>query len=225
MSEIAEPFEGFLRFDDLLYNDSLDAAFTLGYRFEDVPDDPWTVRFTAFKFDGDLASVKGAARLMAAVAPLLVGGLRLKANRTVFVPAMRSGETSAQDDGELADIARRCAAASGCGYRSNALSKSVHLPTGRGRLDPEFRVLLVEYADYRSDVVDADTVIIVDDMIATGKTLSLAATALRRANPGLAVYGFAVAKAAWRGQLRLWHGQDVSNDHIVADWAHLWRSS
>lgn len=225
MSEIAEPFKGLLRFDDLMYKDGLAAAFTLGYRFEDAPDDPWTARFTAFKFDDDPAAVLGATKLMPVAARVLVNELALDKDRTAFIPAIRSGETSAQVDGELANIARGCAAANGCGYLPDVLSKSPHLPTGRGRLDPEFRVLLVEDANYRAGVVDADAVIIVDDIIATGKTLSLAATALVSTNPQVVVYGFAVAKAAWSDQIRLWHGENVSNDHVSDDWADLWQSA
>ena len=222
MINVATPFCGLLRFDELTYAAGVTAVFTVGYRLEDLPDEPWTARFTAFKFNCEPALAQGATALMAAAAQSMVDGLALERNRTVFVSAMRSDETRAAEDGILATLARRSAAAAGCRYLPGALSKSPHLPTGRGRLDPEFRVLLVEGADYRSTPVDADQIIVVDDLIATGKTLELAALAIRDANPGVAVYGFALAKTGWQSLMRLWYGQEVSNDHIPACWEKLW---
>ena len=222
MSDVATPCCGLLQFDDLTYNCGLAAAYTVGYRLEDVPEDLWTQRFTAFKFGGDPAAVVGANNLMNAAAPLLVEGLGLDAGRGAFVPVLRSGETYAAEGGALAGIARQCAAATGCQYLSGVLSKNAHLPTGRGRLDPEFRVLLVEDAQYRAEPVDADVVILIDDLIATGKTLSMAATAIVERNPGVTVYGFALAKTGWRDLIQLWHGADGSNDHIPASWERLW---
>lgn len=222
MSDVATLCYGLLRFDELTYCDGLAAAYTLGYRLEDTPEDPWTQRFTAFKFDEGPASVAGASNLMEAAAQLLVNGLGRDTGRVAFVSAMRSGETRAAENGALSQIARRCADATGCQFVPGILSKKPHLPTGRGRLDPEFRMLLVEHAEYRAEPLDADIVIIVDDLVATGKTLSMAATAIVERNPGVTVYGFALAKTGWRNLVQLWHGEDASNEHIPDAWGLLW---
>ena len=224
MSDVATPCCGLLRFDDLAYHDGLAAAYTLGYRLEDEPEDPWTKRFTSFKFDGDLDTLAGAIHLMRVAAQSLVDGLGLEVKRVAFVPAMRSAETCAAENGALAEIARGCAVATGCQYLPGVLTKRAHLPTGRGRLDPAFRTLLVEDAEYRAEPVDAETVIVIDDLIATGKTLSMAAVAIIERNPGVTVYGFALAKTGWRDLVQLWHGEDASNDHIPAAWERLWHS-
>ena len=129
---------------------------------------------------------------MAHAAGILVQGLGLDPGRTVFAPALRSAERVGDPEGLLAMIASRCAGA--CRYEPGLLQKEVHLPTGRGGLYPEFRTLLVEQANYRSASVDAHTVFIVDDFVATGKTLSLAATAILERNPTATIYGLALAK-------------------------------
>ena len=223
MSVLPSAFHNLLRYDTLTFDDGLAAAFTLGYRLEDRPDDHWTARFTKFKFDPDHATTEGAARLMAHVAPILVRGLGLDPGRTVFAPALRSTETIADADGVIALLARSCAGA--CRYQPGLLQKEPHLSTGRGGLDPEFRQLLLEDAGYRSGSVDAETIIIVDDFIATGKTLSLAATAILERNPDTTVYGLALAKPEWHNMMLSWYDVDVSNDHIPAHWSSIWSAS
>lgn len=223
MSVLPVVFHNLLRYDTLTFDDSLVAAFTVGYRLEDRPDDPWTARFTRFKFDPDDATTEGAVRLMAHVAPILVRGLGLDPGRTVFAPALRSTEKVADTDSVIALLAGRCAGA--CRYQPGLLRKEPHLSTGRGGLDPEFRKLLLEDAAYQSAVVDAETVIIVDDFIATGKTLSLAATAIRERNPETTVYGLALAKPEWHSMMLNWYDVDVNNDHIPPHWLSIWSTS
>jgi len=120
----------------------------------------------------------------------------------------------------MAMLASRCAGE--CRYEPGLLQKEVHPPTGRGGLYPEFRTLLVEQADYRSAPVDADTVLIVDDFVATGKTLSLAATAILERNPRVTVYGLALAKPEWHKLILDWHEVEISNDHIPDHWSSIW---
>ena len=95
----------------------------------------------------------------------------------------------------------------------------------RGGLYPEFRTLLVEQAGYRSASVDADTVFIVDDFVATGKTLSLAATAILERNPTANVYGLALAKPEWHQLILDWHEVEISNDHIPDHWSSIWSAT
>ncbi len=223
MSVFPTIFHNLLRYDTLTFSDGVSAAFTVGYRFEDRSEDMWSTRFTKFKFDPDDASTEGGARLMAHAAGILVQGLGLDPIRTVFAPALRSSEKIADTEGLMAMLASRCAGA--CRYEPGLLQKEAHLPTGRGGLYPEFRSLLVEHAGYRSASVDADTVFIVDDFVATGKTLSLAATAILERNPDLTVYGLALAKPEWHQLILDWHGVDVSNDHIPAHWSSIWSAT
>ena len=223
MSVLPSIYRNLLRYDTLTFNDGLTAAFTVGFRLEDRPEDTWSARFTKSKFDPDEASTEGAARIMAHAARILVRGLALDPGRTVFAPALRSAETIAEKDGELALRASRCAG--DCRYQPDLLQKEPHLPTGRGGLYPEFRSLLVEDADYRSASTNAETVFIVDDFIATGKTMSLAATAVLERNPNTTVYGLALAKPEWHNLILEWHDVDLSNDHIPADWSSIWSAS
>ena len=220
MSILPSVFHNLLRYDTLTFNDGLAAAFTVGYRLEDRPEDTWSARFTKFKFDSSDALTKGAARLMAHAARILVRGLGLDPSRTVFTPALRSIEKIADLNGVIALLASSCAGA--CRYQPRLLQKEVHLPTGRGGLYPEFRAMLVEGASYCSDSTDADTIFIVDDFIATGKTLSLAATAIKERNPNTTVYGFALAKPEWHNMMLEWYDMDVSNDHIPPHWSSIW---
>lgn len=223
MSVIPSLFLNLLRYDTLTFNNGVAAAFTVGYRIEDRLDDTWSARFTKYKFDPDKASTEGAVRLMAYASRILVRGLGLDPSRTVFAPALRSAETMADPNGGLALLASCCAGA--CRYQPGLLQKEAHLPTGRGGLYPEFRSLLVEDADYRSAPTDAETIFIVDDFIATGKTLSLAATAILERNPHATVYGFALAKPEWYDLIFDWYDVDISNDHIPDDWSSIWSTS
>ena len=224
MSVLPRVFHNLLRYDTLKFDDGLAAAFTVGYRLEDRPEDKWSARFTKFKFDPDDTTTEGAARLMAYAARILVRGLELNPGKTVFAPALRSEEHVADTDGVVALLARRCAGA--CRYHPGLLQKEPHLSTGRGGLDPAFRELLLEEAGYRSaSADDAETIIIVDDFIATGKTLSLAATAILERNPDTTVYGFALAKPEWHSMLLDWYDVDVSNDHIPPDWSSIWATT
>ena len=223
MSVFPRIFYNLLRYDTLTFNDGVTAAFTVGYRLEDRPEDIWSARFTKFKFDPDEVSTEGATRLMAYAARILVRGLGLDPNRTAFAPALRSAEKIAETDSLLALCAKRCAGA--CRYQPGLLRKEAHLPTGRGGLNPEFRSFLVENADYRSASTEAETIFIVDDFIATGKTLSLAATAILERNPNTTVYGFALAKPEWHSMILDWYDVDVSNDHIPGHWSSIWSKS
>lgn len=223
MSALPTLFHNLLRYDTLTFNDGISAAFAVGYRLEDRPEDTWTTRFTKSKFDPDDASTEGAARLMVYAARVAVRGLGLNPSRTVFTPALRSSETIADKDSVLAMRARRCAV--GCRFHPTLLQKKPHLPTGRGGLYPEFRSLLVEDADYKAAYTDADAIFIVDDFVATGKTLSLAATAILERNPNATVYGLALAKPEWHNLILDWYDIDVSNDHIPAHLSTLWSSS
>ena len=222
MTTVPSIFHNLLRYDALTFSDGISATFVLGYRLEDRPGDRWTARFTKFKFHPDDASTEGAARLMAHAAGILVRGLGSSTRGTAFAPALRSAEHSADPDGVLAMIAGRCAEAAGCRFQPGLLQKKPHPPTGRGGLYPEFRTLLVEEADYRSAPTEADTVFIVDDFVATGKTLSLAAAAILERNPGTAVYGFALAKPEWHSLMLDWYDMDVSNGHTPAHWNEIW---
>lgn len=223
MSVLPCVFHNLLRYDTLTFDEGVAAAFTVGYRLEDRPDDTWSVRFTKSKFDPDEASTEGAARLTACAARIVVRELGLDPRGTVFIPALRSTEKRANPHGLLALRAKRCAGI--CRYQPDLLQKEPHLPTGRGGLYPEFRSLLVEDADYRSSFTSAETVFVVDDFIATGKTLSLAASAILERNPNTTVYGLALAKPEWHDLLFEWYGVDVSNDHIPAHWSSMWPTS
>ena len=218
-------FRNLLRYEDLTFNQGVSAVFVLGYRLEDCPGDLWSDRFTKFKFNPNPATSAGAARLMAHAARTLVCALGLNAAKVVFAPALRSVEQSADPGGVLAMIAGRCAEAAGCRCQPGLLTKNAHLPTGRGALDPEFRLLLVEDADYRSAATDAETVFVVDDFVATGKTLSLAATAILERNPGATVYGLALAKPEWHSLMLNWYDLDVNNGHIPPQWDEVWHSA
>ncbi|MCY4094053.1 MAG: phosphoribosyltransferase [Gammaproteobacteria bacterium] len=220
MSSLPHVFHNLLRYDTLTFNVGVAAAFTVGYRLEDRPGDPWSARFTKSKFDPDEASTRGAVRLMAHAAQIVVRALGLEPEQTGFTPALRSEETSANPDGVLALRASQCAGV--CRYYPDLLQKEPHLPTGRGGLYPEFRSLLVQDANYRADSINVKTIFIVDDFVATGKTLSLAATAILERNPNITVYGLALAKPEWHSLMLDWYDVDVNNDHIPLSWASMW---
>ena len=99
----------------------------LGYRLVDRLDNPWTSRFTEFKFDPTEASVEGGIRLLAHAASLVTRGLAVERSRTVSAPALRSTEQTTSPDEVLRRAARCCAEASGCRFMTSLLEKQSHL--------------------------------------------------------------------------------------------------
>ena len=214
-------FRGWMAFRWLDEDAGLARAFTIGFRFTDDPCETWTKRFDTFKHKSPLG-ISGGRQLLHAAVPRLVGGLGLDVSRTAFLPALSSSETMAAELGVLPVVTHECARAVGATFVRDALRKQVHQPLHRVMGAARRRAVLQE-ADYRSARIEAAHVLVFDDFITRGATLSHIAQAIRSANPRVTVYGVGLAKTENRGY---WKQREVelSNDHVPEIWTRAWES-
>ena len=196
----------------------LDGAYTVGYRITDDGADPWTARFNRFKAKEATAFVGGAHALSGGM-PALLNSLGVDPKDAVIVPALGSAETKATADGQLAKLAGRIGKVTGASVETDVLSKQPHSPI-HGIFDAGSREAELDKARYAATrfKTKAKNVFIVDDMITRGSTLSRIAAAIKASNPGVKVYGVALAKTERRSY---WGSLD--NNHVSKAWDDRWQ--
>jgi predicted amidophosphoribosyltransferase len=159
--------------------------------------------------------------LVTTAVPILVKRLELDPSRTVFVPALSSSETIASEGEVLPVMARACAEAAGTAFVPNAITKKAHQPL-HNVYNAEKRREILDGAEYRSRRIKAQSILIFDDFITRGDTLSHIAQAIHEANQGITVYGVGLGKTERRSYYRERFDVKISNDHVPAKWADLW---
>ncbi|MYD15232.1 MAG: phosphoribosyltransferase [Gemmatimonadetes bacterium] len=217
-------FHGWMAFDELSQDDGVTRAFTIGYRLTDDREDPWTARFNAFK-EKERVALRGAAAMMRDAVPCLVGGLvedfGLDRTKTVFVPALSSGETVASPRGVLWRLTQFCAGRAAVRFAGDRITKKAHEKLHM-HTDAASRTAILAAADFTSEAIRADNVLILDDFITSGNTMSHLAGAILKRNPGLRIFAVALGKTE---RIRYWrerHGVDISNEHVPPKWERSW---
>ena len=215
-----EEFRGWMAFAYLDANDGLTRSFTIAYKMTDDDAEHWTARFNRFKVKRDRSALVGGVMMMEAAVPRLVKGLGLDVSRTTFVPALSSSETIASEKGHLPILARCCAEATGADFVHDAITKQAHQPI-HGIYTAADRRAVLDKAEYKAGDIDADSILVFDDFITRGDTLSHIAEAILESSPGATVYGVALGKAERRAYHRR-YGIEISNDHVPQRWDTLW---
>ena len=215
-----EPFNYWMELINLSVHEGLTSCFTIGYRLTDNTNDKWTIRFNRFKSKNS-AAINGAMYLMKDAVPLLANNLELKNSKTVFIPALSSSETIASENGVLSLMTSLCANEAGMDFVRNAVMKEKHTPLHHN-LRAETRNEILDNANYNSKRINAENIVIIDDFITRGDTLSHMARAILETNPGISVYGVALAKTDRCEFHRKWYGKELSNNHIPPKWETLW---
>lgn len=215
-----EPFHGWMAFRYLDVNAGLTRSFTIGYRLTDDGADSWTARFNRFK-EKNRAAIRGGLNLMTTAVPLLVRQLGLDPSKTVSVPALSSSETVASEKGVLSVMANACAKAAGLSFVADAITKNAHQPL-HNVYDADRRREILDGAGYRSGKIRARNILIFDDFITRGDTLSHIAQAIHQVNQGISVYGVGLGKTERRAYHRDRFGVEISNDHVPEKWETLW---
>ena len=216
-------FHGWMAFDELSEDDGVTRAFTIGYRLTDDRDDPWTARFNAFK-GKEPTALRGGAAMMRDAVPCLVGGLGdigLDTSKTVFVPALSSGETVASPRSVLWRLTQFCANRAAVGFAGDRVTKKAHERLHM-HTDAASRRAILAAADFRSEEIHADNVLILDDFITSGNTMSHLAGAILKRNPGLRIFAVALGKTERR---RYWQERfdvELSNEHVPPRWERSW---
>lgn len=220
-------FHGWMAFDRLSEDVGVTRAFTVGYRLTDDPGDRWTARFNAFK-DKQGAALRGGAAMLRDAVPSLVDGLAedlgLDTSKTVFVPALSSSETVASPSSVLWRLAQFCASCSGVEFAGERITKKAHEKL-HGHGDASKRRAILAAADFRSEEIHADNVLILDDFITRGSTMSHLARAILKRNPGLRVFAVALGKTERRSYCREKFGVEISNEHVPPRWERSWRNA
>lgn len=206
---------GWMRFDALDDGDHLSGVFTIAYKITDDGTEAWSARFTRFKAK-DQVALSGAIALLERAVPHLVGALGLDARQVVCIPALGSKETVASRAGLTAALASSSAAALGAQFELSAVAKNAHKPL-HGIYNADDRQAELDKAAYVAQPVRANSILLFDDFITRGSTLSRIAGALLASNRGASVYGIALGKT----ERRRWV-PDLSNAHVPAAWNELW---
>ncbi len=202
------------------------SSFVIGYRLTDdnKGNDKWTNRFKRFKRETKAmvsgAEIYGAVNLMKIAVPVLMNHLGLDESRTTFIPALSSSETVAAERGILSVMARGCAKSANANFVGDAITKKAHHPLHFSR-DAERRREILDEADYESVRIGTGNILIFDDFITRGETLSHIAQAIHKANSGIRVYGVGLGKNESRSYMEQ-YGTEISNDRIPKKWDDLW---
>lgn len=206
---------GWMGFPHLSVSTGLTHSYAIAYRLKDKTNESWTTRFTKFKDKNNRAEWGGATVFYEAV-PNLIKHLGVDPNRTVFIPALSSGETTADEKRSIPWIAKESARVCGANYIGTALTKNAHQKI-HSIYSAEGRSAELDKANYKSEKMDADHVFIFDDVITRGDTLSRIAMAVLAANPKCSVYGIALAKSE-----SVDYCPNPENDHVPDKWGKLW---
>jgi hypothetical protein len=197
-------------------------VYTVAWRIIDNPDDPWTTRLIQFK-TGNAAAITGARRLLITALGALLEKQRWNPAFSGLTVALHSQDRGVIAEKPLPVIASRCAAFLGMPWLPNLLSKQPHRPLHRlsGAAN---RLEELQNTNYRAAPFhDAKLrrVLVLDDLITRGDTLSAIAGAIQATSPALGVHGIALGKNE-RERYAAQFGYMIRNDHVPGDWAARW---
>lgn len=215
------PFHRWMAHSRLDEHTGLTCAFTIGYRITDDFSDQWTTRFNHFK-QKQRRALLGGTKVMSHAVPKLVSGLGLNPSKTMFVPALSSAETVASENGVLWQMTHVCAQAACAGFVGNALRKNSHESLHNVSSASRRREIL-DAAEFKSEGIGAEYVLIFDDFITRGSTMSHIAQAILSSNPACSIYGVALGKMERRNYWQKF-GVEISNDHIPEEWTRQWEA-
>ena len=104
----------------------------------------------------------------------------------------------------------------------DAITKKVHRPL-HNTTNANRRREILDNAGYKSRKFRDKDIVIFDDFITRGDTLSHIAQAIHAKNQEVSVYGVALGKTERRAYHKNWFGVDLSNDHVPEKWDILWK--
>ena len=213
----AQTSDGYLSFGSLDVAGGLEAAYAVGYRLLDQPDDVWTERFVQFK-EGPPSAAEAGIRLVGRMARRILSARGIKPRDVTFIPALTSLETFADANGKLSRAAKHSAEILGAHYRHDLLSKRPHISLHGENLSRQERQHTVAGADFQCRGSVGSHLILVDDFITTGSTLQQWTSAIRVSNPECVVLAMSLAKNERRS-----FEPKASNGHLDSEMDATWR--
>lgn len=196
-------------------SEHLKDVFCLGYRIGWSTDDFWTVRINEFK-EHNPQAVKKAAATVRVAAPSLFQRINIDPQDTIIIPVLGSQETSGTANSKNSILANAIASGAGTKFVFNCLQKNKHQPL---HLQPNAhaRDQALNNANYRASRLSCKNVVIVDDIITRGATMSEIANAIHKSNPGTQIFGFALGR-----HVRQEHRPAQANTNIPQELAEIW---
>lgn len=187
----------------------------IAWRLEDISADVWTRRLTAFKYGG-------RAEVWAAASALEAGlkSINWSPYRIAMVSALSHGDTHLRSGSQLELLGTTVCERLGFDWLPTALTKkphrALHMLHGAGARDQELK-------DVYSARIPAgyDCVLVLDDLVTRGTTISSIATAIHADSPGLPVAGCVLGKHE-RSGFAATYGLVVNNDQVPKELGELW---
>lgn len=207
-----------LWFDGDHFGSELLGLITLGWRFEDALDsDLWSSRFSDFKFGDERSACAGRALLAYALRG--IGWERLD-GRVGVVSAISSSADRVDPASHTGSLGMHIARELGFQWRGEVLRKHPS-PQAREISRRSDRIAAIRGTHYCVATPDCDLVILCDDLVTTGTTMTDIARAIHTKSPGTQVLGVALARNE-RLRFAASRGIVLSNDHIPVSWSNLW---
>ncbi|MCY3615321.1 MAG: phosphoribosyltransferase [Bacteroidetes bacterium] len=200
--------------------DRLDSIYCFGYRIGTSMDDEWTVRINNFK-QGRERDIKKAIRTLRTASPSLFERIGINPETTTVIPVLGSQETSANSRSKISRLAKAIADGADAKFTLHCLSKNKHDPLHL-QTDRYARDQALNKANHQALEFDhhCENVIIVDDIVTRGKTMSAVANAIHRSNPLVEIFGFALGRHVRRDYLPV--SFDEANAEIPDELAEIW---
>lgn len=192
----------------------------IAWRFTDDGSDLWTRRINAFK-NQEKGSLKGAARVLYNAIPLLIKHMNWSPTDTALTAVLSSDDTNCVPTKPLPRLGSALASKIGVQWMPDILSKKphrkLHSVGPRDERDAE-----ADKAEYRcAPITGVQRVLLLDDMITSGKTANNIRNAILEANRRMYVYPLALGKTE-KKKFAADHGRTLTNEHVPASWAQLW---
>ena len=193
-------------------------VFAIAWRFTDLGGEAWTHRMSEFK-NGSPSAIRGAIRVVS----LALKGIDWRGRKIGLTAAISSKRRSLRPDCPLALLGEGVAAQTGLPWLPKILKKKVRRYL-HGFGNAERRPEEVN-GKYRCLAVDGlTTLIVLDDFVTRGDTMSDIARAIRASNDQIQVFGLALGKSETWGYANL-RGHSLNNHDIPDAWGRVWDSA
>lgn len=199
---------------NIIRSKHLSDVFCLGYRIGQSID-KWTVRINGFKTEKPHTIRKAEATLHVA-APSLFRRIDIDPDNTVVIPALNSKQTAGSADSKNSRLAKAIANGAGAKFVFDCLKENKHEPLHLQPSAPA-RDQALNDASYRAARLKCENVMIVDDIVTRGATMSAIAKAIHLSNPDVKIFGFALGR-----HIRPEYSHSSANAKIPRELAEIW---
>ncbi|MCY3999956.1 MAG: phosphoribosyltransferase [Bacteroidetes bacterium] len=198
----------------------LNGVYCLGYRIGTSEDDEWTIRINNFK-TGRNHHVQKAVKTLHYAAISLFERIGINPESTIVIPVLESAETSASSRSKVSRLAKSIADGASAKVELGCLTKNQH-ESLHSQVGKDARDAALAKAHYKAKKLEDgfENVLIVDDIVTRGKTMSAVAEAINDANPSMSIYGFALGRHQRKEWLRVPFRK--ANSKIPPELARIW---